>query len=302
MEVTWVKPVLFEFLGLKLYAYGAFVASALGACVLVAEMEVRRLKIPADAACLMIAFIPGFGIGSKLHLVVSALAAGQPIPNLGLESGHSFMGSAVGGMMSASAYGYYVGLRPLPLLDLIAPLVPLGHSIGKLGCFFSGDGCYGPDAPKDSMFAMSFPNALVPTRKFVYPTPLLEFVLSGTLFLFMHFCYGLPSFSSGWSRRVGARSAVTLGLYGIERMCIEPYRRHPPSDYMLGLTEYQFLAVVFILLGLLFASIGKSMTPWPLKLGEENNEDSVEETAKKTEERENKTEETATKKEKKKTK
>eukprot|EP00913_Durusdinium_trenchii_P033587 g31441.t1 len=70
---------------------------------------------------------------------------------MSLESGHSFMGSAVGGLLTAAAYGLWCGLRPLPLLDIIAPLVPLGHAVGKIGCFLSGDGCYGPrsDAPWD---------------------------------------------------------------------------------------------------------------------------------------------------------
>jgi len=282
MEVTWVNPVLVSVFGFKVYNYGAFIAAALLSCVVTCEREVQRLKLPADSACLLLAFIPGFGIGSKLHLVVSALAAGQGLPKLGLESGHSFMGSAVGGMMSAAAYGHWCGLRPLPLLDLIAPLVPLGHCIGKIGCFVSGDGCYGPDAPKDAFLAMSFPNGLQPTRRtqFVYPTPLLEALLSGALFLYLHFGYYLPSSESGWQRRVGARAALTIGLYGIERMIVEPYRRHPPNDSVLGLTEYQQLAVIFILFGLFLRHIGKHMDPWPLKLAvEEKEEDKADEKA-----------------------
>ncbi|CAE8598842.1 unnamed protein product, partial [Polarella glacialis] len=245
----FVNPVLFTVFGFKVYSYGVMVASALASCTAVLSSELKRLGIEVDAATIMLAFIPGFWAGSKVHMIVSALAVGEAMPNLGLETGHSFMGSAVGGVMSAALYGYWCGLRPLALLDMIAPLVPLGHAVGKWGCFLSGDGCYGPPASADLPWAMSFPNGLLPTSEAVHPTPLYESFLSFVLFTFLHWGFSLPSTTSGRTRAVGTRSAVTLGLYGVVRMSIEPWRRHPVSDYLLGLTEYQFLAVIFILLG-----------------------------------------------------
>lgn len=253
--------------GFKVYTYGLFIALALSSCVVVLESELRRLKIPADGSLMMLAFIPGFGIGSKVHLLVSALAMGGSIPNMSLETGHSFMGSAVGGLLTAATYGYWqCGLKPMPLLDIITPLVPLGHAVGKMGCFLSGDGCYGP--PSDVSWAMSFPNGLVPTKVAVHPTPLYEATLSMSLFLGMHFLVSLPTGKR--KQRVGVRSALTLSLYGLERMAIEPFRRHPPSDYLLGLTEYQFLAVIFILIGAMLYSIGGSLDPWPLDFSQKD--------------------------------
>ncbi|CAE8584317.1 unnamed protein product, partial [Polarella glacialis] len=112
--------------------------------------------------------------------------------------------------------------------------------------------------------AMSFPNGLLPTSEAVHPTPLYESFLSFVLFTFLHWGFSLPSSTSGRTRAVGTRFAVTLGLYGVVRMSIEPWRRHPVSDYLLGLTEYQFLAVIFILLGGVLALAGRGMQPWPL--------------------------------------
>lgn len=268
LVASFVNPVLFTLpMGFKVYNYGLFIAAALASCVVVVESELRRLKIPADGALMMLAFIPGFGIGSKVHLLVLALAVGGSVPNMSLETGHSFMGSAVGGLLTAAAYGYWCGLRPMPLLDIITPLVPLGHAVGKIGCFLSGDGCYGP--PSDVSWAVAFPNGLVPTRTAVHPTPLYEATLSMVLFLLLHFLVFLPV-TGGNKRRVGVRSALTLSLYGLERMVIEPFRRHPPSDYLFGLTEYQFLAVIFILIGAVLYSIGGSMDPWPLNFDKED--------------------------------
>ncbi|CAE7299698.1 lgt [Symbiodinium necroappetens] len=268
---SFVNPVLvtLPFFGFKVYTYGLCIAAALASCVGVVEMEIRRLKISADGALLMLAFIPGFGIGSKVHLLVSSLAAGGVVPNMSLETGHSFMGSAVGGLLTASLYGSWCGLRTLVLLDLIAPLVPLGHAVGKVGCFLSGDGCYGPRTRADAPWAMSFPNGLVPVREPVHPTPLYESALSMALFLFLHFAVALPQ-KGGRQRRVGVRSALTLSLYGLERMLVEPFRRHPPSEYLFGLTEYQFLAVIFILIGGVLYALGSTMEPWPLKLSEQD--------------------------------
>lgn len=266
LEATFVKSVMFTIYGVKVYNYGVMVASALASCTIVLSREFQRLSINAEAATLMMAFIPGFWLGSKLQMVISAIAMGEPLPSLSIETGHSFMGSAVGGIFSAAAYGSYCGLKPLALLDIITPLVPLGHAVGKWGCFLSGDGCYGPAASPDLPWAMSFPNGLVPIRTPVHPTPLYESFLSGSLFLFLHCFFSLPAPESKTTRPAGQRAALTLALYGIVRLTIEPWRRHPPSTSLLGLTEYQFLALIFILIAGILVLIGRRFEPWPALL------------------------------------
>lgn len=266
IEATFVSPVLFTIFGFKLYSYGLMIALALGSCTWCMACQLGRLKIDADASTFMLAFIPGFWIGSKAQMVISAQLTGSEMPNLSIESGHSFMGSAIGGVLCAGAYGYTCGLRPLQLLDLIAPLVPLGHGIGKWGCFLAGDGCYGPEAPAWLPWAMSFPNGGVPTRQFVHPTPLYESILSLLLFVFVHFgmAVPVPSAESRSTQPVGRRAALTIGLYGLERMVIEPWRRHTSltSDYLMGLTEFQFLAVMFVLLGGVITILGRRSIQW----------------------------------------
>eukprot|EP00747_Dinoflagellata_sp_TGD_P167824 gnl/TRDRNA2_/TRDRNA2_193002_c0_seq1.p1 gnl/TRDRNA2_/TRDRNA2_193002_c0~~gnl/TRDRNA2_/TRDRNA2_193002_c0_seq1.p1 ORF type:complete len:302 (+),score=39.24 gnl/TRDRNA2_/TRDRNA2_193002_c0_seq1:54-908(+) len=259
IEATFVKPVLVSFWGLNLYSYGVCVASALGSCTYALNSQLERLKIECDAAIMLISFLPGFAIGSKAQMVFSAYLSGEPMPNLWIDVGHSFMGSAVGGVLSAAVYGWYCGIRPLQLLDLITPLVPLGHGIGKWGCFLSGDGCYGPKS--EVPWAMSFPKGGVPTTEFVHPTALYESVLSLTLFIFVSMILWIPS-PDERALQVGKRAAVTLMLYGVERMLIEPFRRHPPSSALFGLTEYQFLAVIFIIIGAVVLDAGRRSEPW----------------------------------------
>lgn len=262
----FVRPVLFEVFGIQVYSYGVMVASALAACTLVLSRDLDRLGIKAEASTLMVAFLPGFWLGSKMQMVASAVLSGTEMPSLGLETGHSFMGSAVGGILTAALYGAHCGLRPLPLLDLLTPLVPLGHAVGKWGCFLSGDGCYGPPAP-GLPWGMSFPNGAVPVHTAVHPTPLYESFLSGLLFASIHFIFPVPAARAEPRRlRVGLRAALTLVCYGIVRVLIEPFRRHMANASLLGLTEYQFLALVFIAIGIVIVLLGSKSPPWPLLL------------------------------------
>merc|ERR1711920_504227 len=49
----------------------------------------------------------------------------------------------------------------------------------------------------------------------------------------------------------GRRTALTLVLFGIERVVIENFRQHPPIHVFGGLTEYQALAVILLVIGIL---------------------------------------------------
>lgn len=196
-------------------------------------------------------------------MFASAAMFGGEWPSMNFNTGHSFMGSAVGGVLSASFYGRYCGLGLVMMLDVIAPLVPLGHAVGKLGCLLSGDGCYGPRVGPEFILAMSFPNGGVPTTSPVHPTPIYESILSGALFLYLHLFLVLPAPGASRTMGAGMRAAVTLSLYGIERMIIEPFRRHPASTMLWGLTEYQGFAVIFLLLGALISLCGRLSKPWP---------------------------------------
>jgi len=263
IEVAFVRPVLFSLFGLNIYSYGLMVGLALYACTFAFSHDLERLNINADASLFMLAFIPGFGVGSKLQMFISAYFSGETA-HLGLDHGHSFMGSAIGGVMCCAAYGRYCGMGLLQLLDFIIPLVPLGHGIGKWGCFLSGDGCYGK--PSNMPWAMSFPNAARPTRQSVHPTPLYESFLSLAVFGIVHFGLSIPKLGDRAKLPVGRRAALCLTLYGIVRMVVEPFRRHPAIEQLWGLTECQFLAVIFILLAFVITFFSKRSEAWPAGL------------------------------------
>ena len=176
--MEFVHPVLFSIGAIKVYTYGLFMAMAFMVTHKLAEMELARLKVFIDSTNILVSAIVGGIIGAKLHYVltwnVDAL--------FDLNTGLSFQGGLLGGAMVVCAYTKYTGEQVHRVCDALAPLLPLGHAFGILGCFFSGDGCYG--GPTNVPWGMSFPNGLVPTKQFVHPAPLYEFAASVSLFVY----------------------------------------------------------------------------------------------------------------------
>ncbi len=62
-----------------------------------------------------------------------------------------------------------------------APAAAIGYGIGRIGCFLSGDGCYGIEIKPVHLlgftfhpWGMAFPHGIEPVFVPVYPTPLYE--------------------------------------------------------------------------------------------------------------------------------
>lgn len=271
---AFVKPVLFSVFGLKFYNYGVFVALACFLAFLVFGNELPRARIQLDEMNCFFIFLAGFAVGSKGHLALSAIAGGSPldwntfINFIDLRTGHSFIGSIIGCVVFLLIYVRWHRVRMLRFLDVLLPCCLLGHAIGKIGCFMSGDGCYGPDAdPAVVPWAMSFPNGQIPTRVPVHPTPIYEGFSSLMVMLIVRavFPFPGPPREDGKDEdeavakmpRSGRRTALLLVLYGIERVVLEQYRRNPPIDLFGGLSEYQALAVALFLLGALLEVGGR---------------------------------------------
>jgi len=265
----FVQPILFQFYGLKFYSYGVFVALACFLAFLVFGHDIVRARIGLDDMHCFFVFLAGFGIGSKAHVVLSPLMTGGSslswdtfLSFIDLRTGHSFIGSMIGCVVLLLLFIKWHGVRVLPFLDVLLPCCLLGHAIGKVGCFMSGDGCYGP--PWDSPWAMSFPNGQVPTMVPVHPTPIYEGTCSFMIFVIARALFPLPSAPSedgtgevvGQFPKVGRRTALLLVLYGVERVVLENFRKHPPIDLFGGLSEYQALAVGLLIIGALIELFG----------------------------------------------
>jgi len=116
----------------------------------------------------------------------------------------------------------------------MGPLLLLGQAMGRVGCFLSGDGCYGP--PSDVPWAMSFPNGVVPTTQRVHPTPLYDVILLISLFFLL------------WSlRKRNFRPGTIFGLFavfmGVERFFTEFFRTNPKVVFDI-FSDAQFISIL----------------------------------------------------------
>ncbi len=153
--------------------------------------------------------------------------------------GMSFHGGLLGVITAMFWYGHRNGRTFFSIADFIAPLVPFGLGMGRLGNFINGE-LWG--RVTDVPWAMIFPTGGPLPR---HPSQLYEFLLEGVvLFIILNLFIRKP-------RPTGAVSGLFLLCYGSFRFFVEFFRQ---PDAQLGffdgwLTMGQILSTPMILLG-----------------------------------------------------
>ena len=125
--------------GICFYA-GIFLAATL-AMLLSQKRGLPRYEITYSAVYTM----TGSLIGSKLLFILVSIKdiIRYSIPILAvIKGGFVFYGGLIGGLLGLLIYTKQFKLSIVPFLDVYATVLPLGHAIGRVGCFFGGC-CYG---------------------------------------------------------------------------------------------------------------------------------------------------------------
>jgi phosphatidylglycerol:prolipoprotein diacylglycerol transferase len=160
------------------------------------------------------------------------------------EGGMAFHGGLMGVMLAVWLYARKIGCTFFQLLDFLAPLVPIGLGLGRLGNFIGGE-LWG--RASDVPWAMVFPSD--PSQLARHPSQLYQFALEGVLF----FC--ILWFYSRKPRPAASVSGMFMICYGIFRILVE-FVREP--DAHIGfiawgwLTKGQLLSVPMIFIGIAF--------------------------------------------------
>ena len=149
--------------------------------------------------------------------------------------------------------GWWASIR---MLDLAAPAAALGYGVGRIGCLTSGDGDYGIKTTLPWGVHMA-PNALVPTRDLVQPTPIYEFLFSLALAWIL---WKLDS----RSRSVGWLTGVYLVLSGLGRFLVEFVRINPRLYW--GMSNAQVAALGSMLVGAIIMAAARKRVPGPILL------------------------------------
>jgi len=231
--------------------FGLMLWLAAVAAAFVMDRGFRRERLTADAVGMVaVAVVLGI-VGAKLWHVVDTPGEfhDQGWRVLWDSAGFAWFGGLLFGISALMFQGWRAKIGALRTLDLAAPAAAIGYGIGRIGCFLSGDGCYGIEiAPVHILgvtfnpWGISFPHGIEPTLARVYPTPLYE-LAAGLLI-------------GWWLWRRGAKphaTGVIVGQYlvlsGLARFLVEFIRRNP--KVLWGLSNAQLASAGSVLAGAL---------------------------------------------------
>jgi phosphatidylglycerol:prolipoprotein diacylglycerol transferase len=225
---------------LNLPTFGLMLWLAAVVAGFILDRNFRRAKISADAIGIVAITVVAGIVGAKLwHVLDTPLEfREQGWRVLWDTAGFAWFGGLVVGISALVFQGWRSRIGGLRILDLAAPAAAIGYGIGRIGCFLSGDGCYG--LPTNLPWGMSFPNGIEPTFVRVHPTPLYE--------LFAGLIIGAWLWARGSKPRpTGAMLGEYLILSGLSRFLVEFIRRNP--KILWGLSNAQLASLGSVVAG-----------------------------------------------------
>jgi len=244
-------PYLINIGGFKLATYGVLAAAGYLAGALYAGRRAKLAGIKSETYWnLLSAVVIGALLGGKIFYAAifwKAYGSGfaEPLINIlrDFRFGFVFYGGFFGALAAGAWYVRREKIRFLEAADWFAPAIPLGHAIGRLGCFAAGC-CYGKPA---AFLAVRFtnPQCLVETNLLgvpLHPVQLYEAAGNFILFLALHFLAKkkLPS------REGGLILAYAAG-YSVLRFFLEFLRADDRGPFFAGLSPSQLAAVAALL-------------------------------------------------------
>ena len=271
-----IDPIALSIGPLQVHWYGIMYLLAFGIAWWLGQRRraAGRLPVTADqfsdlAFYLMLGVILGGRIGYMLFYDTAQLVS-NPLSLVRVwEGGMSFHGGLLGVLVAGLVWTRRHGIHFFDAIDFVAPLVPIGLGLGRLGNFVGGelwgrhtDGPWGMIFPRaldalgkapDELRAMYLAGQLSAEAR--HPSQLYEFALEGVVMFAVLWWY---------SRKPRPRYAVSglfALLYGCFRFAVE-FVREP--DAQLGylafgwLTMGQVLSLPLIVTGLLLLWLSRN--------------------------------------------
>lgn len=222
---------------LSVPTFGLMLWLAAVAAAFLMDRAFRRARVEADAVSMVaVAVVMGI-VGAKLWHVLDTPVEFREMGWRVLwdTAGFAWFGGMVLGLAALLLQGWQAKIGALRTLDLSAPAAAVGYGIGRIGCFLSGDGCYG--IPTHLPWGMAFPNGIEPVMVPVHPTPLYELAAGLAIGAWLWWRGGKPH-STG----------MILGQYmlltGMARFLVEFVRRNPKVLWNLSNAQLASLGSV----------------------------------------------------------
>lgn len=244
-----MHPVLFHFGSITVYTYGILVAIGVVLGLFYARRQAPRAGLDPEKVwnmgiyAVLIALLL-----AKIWLVLGEWDYYTAHPSdifsiATFQSGGTFYGGVLGAILTIILYSYFQKMPLLAVLDTFAAALPLGHCIGRLGCFAAGC-CYGKPTTMPWGVAFTNPTAAqvagTPLGVDLHPTQLYESAAELLNFMILVWLGKRQTFR-------GQMLGTYFLLYGVERGTIE-FFRGDPGRTMLFHNSFSLMQVVSVFL------------------------------------------------------
>ncbi len=218
-------PILFQFGRFHIYAYGFFIVVGVAAATVLAVLKIRKSNVKIsfeNGIDLFFYTVLSAFLGSRVLYVLIHFDVFRQHP---LQIFKIWEGGLVlyGGLIPAAAVAFWVmkwhRLPVWKLADLISPLIALGLSSGRIGCFLAGC-CYGKETFLPWAVVFKNPDSLARLNVPLHPTQLYDAANGLVLFFFLSWMEKRKTFD-------GQIFWLFLFLYSMTRFFIEIFRGDP---------------------------------------------------------------------------
>lgn len=226
-----MHPILFQVGHVHIYAYGFFIVLGFVTAATLAVLKIRRSDIKLsleNVADLFFYTVLAAFLGARILFILINLDVFRqdPLQMLRIwEGGLVFYGGLIPAAIVAFEYMRRHRLDTWKLADVISPLIALGLSFGRIGCFFAGC-CYGKETSLPWAVVFKNSDSLARLNVPLHPTQLYDAANGFAIFLFLSWMSRRKTFD-------GQIFWLFVFLYSIIRFFIEMFRGDP-RGYLLA--------------------------------------------------------------------
>jgi phosphatidylglycerol:prolipoprotein diacylglycerol transferase len=254
----------FYIFGIRIPAFGTMLALAGVVSFTILRIRGRRKDFASDDTFnyFIMCILGGVGGAFLLHVFLAlpkliadwkdliaplSFTAALPVI-LGQLNGLVFYGGLIGAVIAVLLYSKLAKVPLMQYADLIAPVIPIAHAIGRVGCLLGGC-CYGIEVTHGHPFGIIYPDASLgaPPGVLLLAAPPIEsccnLLIAIVLFLFAR-----------KQRAPGRILALYALLYAPARFILEFFRGDAIRGVYRGVSTSQFISIALFIGGaLLFA-------------------------------------------------
>lgn len=165
-----------------------------------------------------------------------------------MQGGFVFYGGLIGGIAGLLIYVKAYKLNFFEMFDIFAVSVPLGHAIGRVGCFISGC-CYG--IPYDGPISWTYENALDANTPIGVPLLPIQLIESGCLLVL----YAVLEIIFYKTKRRGLSLVVYAAAYAVIRFVLEFFRGDVERGFLLGMSTSQWISIAIFIFAVVCAAV-----------------------------------------------